>query len=84
MNGELSDCCGEHVIIVGGAGCNYYTCDGCNRPCGTDEDGEQERRKQKRKLKTDCIHAIVCEFANQDEQCPCQHYLKAAKTEAKP
>ena len=50
---HLSICCGAHVKIVGGAGCHYYTCDGCGKPCGTDEDGEQDRRKQKRKRESE-------------------------------
>ena len=50
---HLSICCGAHVKIVGGAGCNYYTCEGCGKPCGTDDDGEQDRRKQKRKRESD-------------------------------
>jgi len=51
MTGERrSDCCGDHVKVVGNAGCNYYTCDCCGKPCETDiDDGECERRKPRKR-----------------------------------
>ena len=50
---HLSICCGAHVKIVGGAGCNYYTCEGCGKPCGTDDDGEREQPMQRRKRESE-------------------------------